>query len=190
MINNNIPCYIRKSINNKTIDELINTVTETRKHASKNKEQFVMIRSNTIKELVDLGVKDLPMLERRGHVRENVLTELEAKKLGYSIRNKHFHGLGIRTYLSIIMMIDKPVSIYQYIDDLDHYIIKTIVRINGVNLVVPIMIEQKGIYNNVDILYNKITTTFCPRVDYLNDLIKRGKIKEVFTRANVRASTS
>ena len=41
MINNNIPCYIRKSINNKTIDELINTVTETREHASKNKEQFV-----------------------------------------------------------------------------------------------------------------------------------------------------
>ena len=156
----NIPCYIRKNIDKKTIDELIDTVTEAREHASKNKEQFIMIRSNTIKELVDLGIKDLPMLERRGHVRENVLTESEAKVLGYSTKNKHYHGLGVKTYLSIMMMIDKPISIYQYLDDPMHFIIKTIVKIDGINSVVPIMIEQKGIYNNVDIIYNKIRTNY------------------------------
>ena len=166
--------------------DVIRVINQTKEEAETDNNQFVKLRDNTIKILVDYGINDLPMLERIGHVRENILTIDEAKKLGYSVKNKHFHGLGIETYLKIMNSIDNPIGIYQYTDkgnyNSNNFIIVTPVEINGVKAIVPIEINQKGQYNKIEINYNKIKTTYSKNnFDYINKLLKNEKIKEIFT---------
>lgn len=68
------------NLSQNVLQDVSQIVNQTREEAEKSSIQFVKLRDTTIKSLVDYGVKDLPMLERVGHVRENILTELEAKK--------------------------------------------------------------------------------------------------------------
>ena len=180
----------KTTLSSSVFREVVSVVTETQEEAARNPNQFVKLRDTTIDILVKNGIENLPMLERRGHVRENILTELEAIKLGFSIKNKRFHGLGVKIYLDIINSLDNPVAVYQYIDDKNHFIIETSIEINGIKSVVPIMIKQQGIYNNVRINFNKIRTTFFPNKDYISRLIEKGKIKEVFTGDEYQQATS
>ncbi len=166
------------------LQEVSKVIMQTQKEAEKDNTQFVKLKDNTIKKLVDYGVKDLPMLERVGHIRENILSEELAKKLGFSTKNKHFHNLGVKTYLEIINAMDNATSIYQYTDDSKHFIIETPLEIDGVKTIVPVYIEQIGIYNNISINFNKIKTTFIPDIDYINKLLKYKKIKEIFIGDN------
>ena len=113
------------------------------------------------------------MLERNGHVRENILTEEEAKKLGYSTKNKQFHGLGVKTYLEIIDSMDNPIAVYQYTDkgkySTDNFIVVTPVEINGKKSIVPVEINSKGQYNQVEIDFNKIKSSYLEtKNNYLN----------------------
>lgn len=178
--------YVSKQYNlsANTIFEIYEIINQTREIAEKDIRQFIKIKDNTIKALVDNGVDDLPMLEKIGHVRENILTEKEAKKLGYSIKNKHYHGLGFKNYLKIINSIDNPIAIYQYTNkgkyDSNNYIIIT--SIKNKKFIVPIEINQRGQYNQTRINYNKIKSVYSKNTDkYINNLIKKGKIKETFT---------
>lgn len=75
---------------------------------------MVKLRDFTPKQLVSVGVSDLPMLVRKGHLRENILTGVEAKNKGYSTKGKHYHGLGIDTYMNAIDSLDNPIAVYQY----------------------------------------------------------------------------
>ena len=77
--------------------------------------QNILLRNNTPKELVKLGVKDLKMMTSVGHLKQNILTIEEAEKKKLSTNNKHWHGLGINTYVNAIKSIDKPVRIYQWL---------------------------------------------------------------------------
>ena len=167
------------------LNEVSDVIRQTKEEAEKSSVQFVKLKDNTIKELVKYGIKDLPMLERSGHVRENILTETEAKNLGYSTKNKHYHGLGVKTYLEIIDAMDNATGVYQYISEPGRFIVETPIKIKGVKSVVPIMIEQKGRYNNVSIDFNKIRTVFSPdSKNYISNLLKKGTIKEVVTGDN------
>lgn len=177
------------SLSKNALQEVSDIVNQTREQSEIDNRQFVKLKDNTIKALVDYGIKDLPMLERNGHVRENILTEAEAKKLGYSTKNKHYHGLGVKTYLEIIDSMDNPISVYQYTDkgkySEENFIVLTPIDINGVKAIVPIEINQRGQYNQVEIDYNKIKTTYSKDSDsYIDNLLKAGKIKEIFTGSN------
>ena len=182
------------ALSENALSEVSQVVSITREQADTNGTQFVKLKDNTIKQLVDYGVKDLPMLERVGHVRENILTEDEAKKLGYSTKNKHYHGLGVKTYLEIIDSMDKPIAIYQYTDkgkySSDNFIVVTPVEINGKKSIVPVEINNKGQYNQIEIDFNKIKSTYLEtKENYLQDMVNKGKIKEIFTQSSAEQTS-
>lgn len=180
---------IAYALSNNALKDVSEVINQTQEQSTAEIINYVKLKDNTIKQLLDYGIRDLPMLERSGHVRENVLTEEQAKNLGFSTKNKHFHGLGVKTYLEIIDSMDNAVAVYQYNDDNNHFLIETPVKINGINSVVPITVEDKGIYNNVEIDFNKIRTSFSPRQDYINNLLKQGKIKEIIAGDNSQKSS-
>ena len=177
------------------LQEVSNVVTQTKIEAEKSNTQFVKLKDNTIKSLVDYGIEDLPMLERVGHVRENVLSAEQAKQLGFSVKNKHFHNLGVKTYLEIIDSMDKPLGVYQYTDkgnyNSNNFIVVTPVKINGKNYIVPVEINNNpGQYNGVEIDFNKIKTAYSKDNDnYINNLLEKGKIKEIFNGSNSRQTS-
>ena len=162
------------------------------KDSQKYSEQYVKLKDNTIKRLVDYGIKDLPMLEKVNHVRENVLTEKEAKDLGYSIKNKEFHGLGVENYLKIVDSMDNPIGVYQYVDgsgsryDSNNFIVVTPVELNGEKCIVPVKINEKGNYNKIEVDFNRIKTAFDKKNNdnYINHLLKTGQIKEILPGSN------
>lgn len=171
-------------------------ITQTANEAVKEKIPLIKLKDNTIKTLVDYGVKDLPMLQRTSHLRENILTETEAKKLGYSIDKKHYHGLGIDTYLKIIDSMDNPIGVYQYVDgsgskyDSSNFIVVTPVEINGNKCIVPIKIDQKANYNQIEIEYNRIKTAYAKdNNNYISRLLNETKIKEIFAGSNSQGTS-
>ena len=171
-------------------------ITQTANESVKEKIPLIKLKDNTIKTLVDYGVKDLPMLQRTSHLRENILTETEAKKLGYSIDNKHYHGLGIDTYLKIIDSMDNPIGVYQYVDgsgskyDSSNFIVVTPVEINGNKCIVPIKINQKANYNQIEIEYNRIKTAYAKdNNNYISRLLNETKIKEIFAGSNSQGTS-
>jgi hypothetical protein len=177
------------SISENTIQEIIDVVTEPQEDARLNSNQFVKLKENTIRQLVDYGVENLPMLSNRSHVRENILSKKEAKILGYSIVNKHYHNLGIRKYIKIIESIDNPKAIYQYTKKgkytENNFIVLTSISINNNKVIVPIEINKKGQYNKKEIKYNKIKTVYAKTDNYYIDrLLKNKKIKEIFAGSN------
>ncbi len=59
----------------------------------------VVLLNETPNILKNLAISNLPIYENPSHVRKNILSVDDAKKLGLSISNRdHFHGLGIYTY--------------------------------------------------------------------------------------------
>ena len=76
----------KKNLNlSKRIDNVLKNI---------NERNPVRLRDYTPQVLVENGVKDLPMYENPSHIRKNILTEQEARKLGLSVRkNDHYHGL-------------------------------------------------------------------------------------------------
>lgn len=178
------------SLSKNALQEVAKVVNQTKEESDKNNLGLVKLKDNTIKTLVDYGIEDLPMLEKSGHVRENVLTEEQAQKLGYSTKNKHYHGLGVKTYLEIIDSMDNPIRVYQYTEkgnyNSNNFIVVTPININGTNYIVPVEINNNpGQYNGVEIDYNKIKTAYAKDSNsYIDNLLKQGKIKEIFVGSN------
>lgn len=168
------------------LNDVNEIVKMTQKDAQKSNIQFVKLKDNTIKKLVDYGVPDLPMLERVSHVRENILSKDELKKLGFSINEKkHYHELGVDKYLEIIDSMDNADNVYQYTNEPNVFIIETPVEINGIKSIVPVTIKRSGRYNNVNIEFNKIKTAFTPDYkNYIQNMLNKGTIKEIVTGDN------
>lgn len=166
--------------------DLNSIFTETQEQATKTSRELVRLKDNTISKLVEYGIPDLPMVARRGHIRENILTDKQAEALGFSTKNKHFHGLGVNTYLDIIDSMDTPVGVYQYTNkgqyDENNFIVLTPVKIDGKNAIVPVEISKKGRENQLTIDTNRIKSVYAKdNANYINNMLKQGKIKEVVT---------
>lgn len=176
------------SLSKNTLKEVADVVTQTKTEAEKNDTQFVKLKDKTIKVLINNGIPDLPMLERVSHVRENILSEQQARKLGFSIKGKHYHGLGVKTYLNIIDSMDNPIAVYQYTAkgnyDENNFIVVTPVKINNTNFIVPVEVNKRGQYNLVEINYNRIKSVYSKNSNnYITIMLKQGKIKEIFTQS-------
>ena len=149
---------------------------------------MVKLRDFTPEQLVSVGVNDLPMLVRKGHLRENILTSSEAENMGYSTKGKHYHGLGIDTYVKAIDSLDNPIAVYQYTDkgkySTDNFIVLTEIKdSDNNNIIVPIEIHKKGQYNNVEIDVNRVKTTYGKNnPNYFNNMIKTGDLVEVYNK--------
>lgn len=157
-----------------------NNLDGTRYHVSQNSlsdinsllngnydtSQDIRLRDYTPKELVNMGIKNLPMLMNSSHVLDNILTEQEAKDRGIYKPGTNYHKLGIKNYLEIINAMDSPAAIYQWISKpemkygVNDYVVLTNKKIDGKDSIVPIYIETKGNYNYARLDTNKIKSVY------------------------------
>lgn len=156
----------------------------------------VRLRKNTPKILVDSGIKALPMYENPSHIRKNILTELEAKKLGIITNSKdHYHGLEINDFIKSIDSLEKPLVIFKS-NNKNEYLILTLIKdSNGNNIVVPIEIETTTVVNKVKIDINRIKSVYGYKKlnnidlsDYIKYNIKNHKFIKIYDQKKERGT--
>lgn len=184
--------YSNRSDLSKTMYHLsenaLNEVNDALNNPNTDINSMVKLRNFTPEQLVSVGVSDLPMLVRKGHLRENILTSSEAENKGYSTKGKHYHGLGIETYMNAIDSLDNPIAVYQYTDkgnySKDNFIVLTEVKdSDNNNIIVPIEIHKRGQYNKVEIDINRIKTTYGKNnSNYFDDMVKNGSLAEIYNK--------
>ncbi len=137
----------------------------------------VKARDFTPKYLVENGAKDLPMLITQNHIKTIVYTEAEAKKLGLRIgKNINYHGLGKDLLVKAIDNMDTPSAVYK--KDADNFIIITeLTDNNGNEIIVPVKINGKGVYNDVYIDENHITSVYGKK--NLQNYLEKNNFEEV-----------
>lgn len=184
--------YSNRSDLSKTMYHLsenaLNEVNDALNNPNTDINSMVKLRDFTPEQLVSVGVSDLPMLVRKGHLRENILTSSEAENKGYSTKGKHYHGLGIETYMNAIDSLDNPIAVYRYTDkgnySKDNFIVLTEVKdSDNNNIIVPIEIHKRGQYNKVEIDINRIKTTYGKNnSNYFDDMVKNGILVEIYNK--------
>ncbi|MCI9110450.1 MAG: hypothetical protein HFH47_01400 [Bacilli bacterium] len=175
---------IKINLSKNTISEIKDTLSNQKT----NINSMVKLKEYTPKQLVDAGVSNLPMLVRKGHLRENILTIQEAQIKGFSTKGKHYHGLGIETYIKAIISMDNPIAIYRY-TNLGNYSINNFIVLTSIkdkdnnNIIIPIEINRKGQYNNVEIDTNIIKTTYGKNnKKYFINKLNSGEIIEIYNK--------
>ena len=136
------------------------------------------------------GVRNLPMLMKASHIRENVYTEAEAKKLGLKAdKHTHYHGLGKELFLKIIGGLDDVTLAYRGTKNAtdpsrrENYflLISQYKDADGNTVNVPVYINERGQYNRVFIDTNKIATVFGRDNfnEYINRELKNGNLVRI-----------
>ena len=140
------------------------------------------------------GVRNLPLLMKSSHIRENVFTEAEAKKLGLKVnKNINYHGLGETLFLDIIDDLDNVTEAYRGTkiaedpERRENYflLISTKTDKDGNTINVPVFINEKGQYNRVFIDTNKIATVFgrSKLRQYINEQLRAKNLVRIKTRS-------
>ena len=139
------------------------------------------------------GVKNLPMAMNASHIRENVFTEAEAKRLGLKVdKYTHYHGLGEEFFLKIIDGLDNVTEAYRgtknarEISRRENYflLVSTFSDKDGNTINVPVYVNERAIFNRVFIDVNKIATVFGKNAfrDYINRQIQEGNLVRIKNR--------
>lgn len=148
-----------------------NAATELHKALyDKNYREDVRLRDETPAiMLAQKGVKNLPMVMKVSHIRENVFTEEEAKKLGLRVdAHTHYHGLGEEFFLKVIDGLDDVDLAYRGTKKAadasrrENYflLVSKLTGEAGNTVNVPVYIDEHAQYNRVFVDVNKISTVF------------------------------
>ncbi len=140
------------------------------------------------------GVRNLPMLMKASHIRENVFTEQEAKKLGLPVdEHTHYHGLGKPLFLEVIDDLDAVTLAYRGTKKAsnpsrreNYFILVSQHKDSAGNVInVPVFIDKKGQYNRVFMDTNKIATVFGRDdfFDYIKREVQRGNLVRIKNRS-------
>ena len=126
------------------------------------------------------GVRNLPMMMKASHIRENILTKQEAAKLGLDTgKGINYHGLGEEVFKKVIDSLDDISVGYRGTPKANDpsrrensFLLISTVKDNDRNtIVVPVYINEMGSYNRVLIRTNKIASAYGK--SSLNEYIKR-----------------
>lgn len=170
-LNNNLQYHTNANISS-AIDNILNNI---------NERNPIRLRDYTPKVLVNNGIKNLPMYENPSHVRKNILTSREAKKLGLVVMPKdHYHGLGKDLYIRVIDSLDEPRVIFKNKNNKDYLILTTIKDSQGNNIIVPIEIETTTNANNIKLDINRVKSVYGK--GNLNNYIKRNINQKEFQK--------
>lgn len=123
------------------------------------KSQQVKVRDTTPEVLLNNNVKDLPMLITQRHIKSIIYSLKEAKKLKLPTKNINYHGLGKELFLKVINNLDNPKAIYKK-DNNNYIIITEFMDIFNREIIIPIQINGKGLYNNKYIDENQIKSVY------------------------------
>ncbi len=144
------------------------------------------------------GVRNLPMLMKASHIRENVLSEREAKSLGLKIdKHIHYHGLGKSLFLRVIDGLENVTLAYRGTKNANnpsrrenYFILISQYKDAAGNVInIPVYIDETGQYNRVFMDTNRIATVYGKDnfFDYINREIRYGNLVRIKTRST-RAS--
>ena len=155
-----------------------------------NVREPVRLKNYTPDILVKNGVKNLPMYENPAHVRKNILTIQEARKLGLKINSKdHYHGLGKELYIKAIDSLDNPRAIFKNKIYNNQFLILTMIKDNNDNnIIIPIEVEAKTKVNNLLIDINRVKTIYgynrkYPDLNkYIKDNINANKLEKIYEK--------
>lgn len=155
-----------------------------------NVREPVRLKNYTPDILVKNGVKNLPMYENPAHVRKNILTIQEARKLGLKINSKdHYHGLGKELYIKAIDSLDNPRAIFKSKIYNNQFLILTMIKDdNDNNIIIPIEVEAKTKVNNLLIDINRVKTIYgynrkYPDLNkYIKDNINANKLEKIYEK--------
>jgi len=155
---------VRYSLREEAISEVEQAIS------NKNYDKEIKLTDSSPAILISQkGVKNLPMMMVASHVRENILTEEEAKALGLTVNiHKHYHGLGKTLFLKVIDGLDNVTEAYRGTKNAEDtsrrenyfLLISQYKDSDGNTINVPVYINEKGRYNKIFIDTNKIATVF------------------------------
>lgn len=145
--------------------------------------------------LAQKGVKNRPMAMKVSHIRENVFTEAEAKKLGLRVdAHTHYHGIGETRFLEIVDGLDNVKEAYRGTRNADDaarrknyfLLISEFTDKDGNVINVPVYIDEHALCNRVFIDVNKISTVFGRENfrDYVSREIQKGNLVRIKNRSN------
>lgn len=140
------------------------------------------------------GVKNLPLMMRATHLRENILTEAEAKKMGLPVNeHKHYHGLGGTLFLKVISGLDDVKEAYRGTEKSRDssrgrnyfLLISEQTDTDGNSINIPVFINETAKYNNVFMDVNKAATVFGREQlrKYINSKLADGSLVRIKRRS-------
>ena len=144
------------------------------------------------------GARNLPLMMKASHIRENVFTEAEAAAKGLRIdKGINYHGLGKDLFLQVIDGLNDVTVAYRGTQNADnparrenYFLLVSQYKDGDGNIInVPVLINETGQYNEVFIDTNKIATVF-GRTDfyqYVQREMQKGNLVRI-KRKNIQAS--
>lgn len=149
------------------------------------------------------GARNLPLMMKASHIRENVFTEAEAGSKGMRTgSNIHYHGLGKDLFLQVIDGLNDVTVAYRGTKNADnparrenYFLLVSQYKDRSGNIInVPVYINETGQYNEVFIETNKLATVFGKEnfYQYVDRQVRNGnlvRIKRKSTQASERTTT-
>ncbi len=140
------------------------------------------------------GVKNLPLMMKASHIRENIFTEEEAKKKGLKVNQYiNYHGLGEDLFFKVIDGLDEVKEAYRGTKNADkperrenYFLLVSQYTDKDGNIInVPVYINEKGLYNRVFIDTNKIATVFGKTEfrKYIREQLNKGNLVRIKNRS-------
>lgn len=167
--------------------KLLEVVNDALNNINNNTDSLVKLMNFTPIYFVGANTK-LPMFMRQSHLIENIIDDSYAKRLGLNLTKKHYHGLGVVTFIKVIKSLNHPLKVYRYtnkgIYKSDNYIALTniIDNKNNNNIMVPVRINQRGQYNSLKVKYNAIKTMYGKdNFNYFENMINEGYLFEIYS---------
>lgn len=147
------------------------------------------------------GVKNLPMLMKASHIRENILTKQEAAKLGLDTgKGINYHGLGEKVFKKVIDSLDDISVGYRGTPKANDpsrrensFLLLSSVKDGGGNtIVVPVYINEMGDYNRVFMQTNKIASVYGKSglSEYIKREVANGNLVRIKKRSPVNSESS
>lgn len=146
------------------------------------------------------GVKNLPMLMKASHIRENILTKQEAAALGIDTSERiHYHGLGEDLFKKVIDGLDDITVAYRGTPkasdpsrrENSFLLLSSVKDGSGNTIVVPVYINEMGSYNRVFMQTNKIASVYGRSAvsEYIKREVAKGNLVRIKKRSPVNSES-
>lgn len=172
---NNLSYYINNEINSVLSDI--------------NRRSPILISENSPELFKKYQIFDLPLYENPSHVRKNILSVEEARKIGLSISSRdHFHHLGVIGYLSALDNLWNPLIIYKNTYNNELFVVLDLYDQFGNIIVIPIEMSAITHIYNKELLVNRIKSVYgynntnIKLMDYINYKIKSNAFIKIYEK--------
>ena len=141
------------------------------------------------------GVRNLPLAMKPSHIRENILSETEAKAIGLKTDgNTHFHGLGEDLFYKVIDGLNDVTEAYRGTKNAsdpergeNYFLLVSKFKDQNDDVInVPVFINTKGQYNQMFMDTNTVATVFgrSNLRDYINAQLHYGNLVRIKKKGN------